>query len=120
MSRSSIRNSRENEEGVADLETDESSIYQGKSLFRRGNYTLLRLLVTLESVGEKGIPTRKLLDEIGTHAIQDLLDKAEKDLELIERTPGGRTELSGRFEPKICRLTEKGRQLLKSQLRPSP
>ena len=106
MSSSISSSGRERERrGVADLETDESPIYQrGKSLFRRGSYTLLRLLVTIESAGPDGIPTRKLLDEIGTHAIQELIEKAEKDWKLIERTDGGRTDRSGRFEPKNLQI----------------
>jgi hypothetical protein len=50
------------------LVTDESSIYQGKFLLKRGNYSILKLLVTIHAAGSEGIATCKLLDEIGSHA----------------------------------------------------
>jgi hypothetical protein len=96
-------------------------VSDSQNLLKRGNYSLLRILVTIQAAGPEGIPTRKLLDQIGTHATytQKLIEKAETELKLIKRTEGGRTERSRRFEPKICRLTKAGKQLLKSQLPPS-
>ena len=87
-------------------------IYQG-ILLRRGSYTFLRLLATIAAAGENGIETRRLLDDIGTHAIQHLIDKAE-DLQLIERVPGESEH--GHFPPVYNTITERGRQLLQSQL----
>ena len=84
-------------------------------LFRRGNYSLLRLLTIVNAAGPDGITTRKLLDEIRSHDTytQRVLDKA-KDLELIERVRG--ESEYGQFPPIFNVITAKGRQLLQSQL----
>jgi hypothetical protein len=98
-------------------------IYQGrnddddstKDLFKRGNYSMLRLLTILNAAGPAGLPTRKLLDTIGSHDTytQRVLDRA-KDLELIERVTGESEH--GQFPPIFNLITDKGKRLLQSQL----
>jgi hypothetical protein len=85
-------------------------------LFKRGNYSLLRLLSILSAAGDKGMPTLKLLDEIGSHATytQNIITKAHK-AGLITRELG-EPPTPGQFPAKCNRLTPKGRQLLQSQL----
>ena len=84
-------------------------------LFKRGNYSMLRLLMIISAAGADGIPTRKLLDEIGSHATytQKIIYKAQK-LGLIKRKLGEETG-PGQFRPISNVLTDKGRQLLQSQ-----
>ena len=94
-------------------------IYPGRfsntDLFKRGNYSLLRLLTIINASGSEGITTRKLLDTIGSHDthIQRTLDRAE-DLKLIERITGESEH--GQFPPVYNKITDKGRKLLRSQI----
>jgi|SRR5918996_78970 DNA-binding MarR family transcriptional regulator len=110
-------------EGGRDLVKRKSSpIYPGRSddsnnntnLFKRGNYSMLRLLTIVNAAGPNGITTRKLLDEIRSHDTytQKVLDKA-KDLELIERKTG--ESKHGHFKPVYNKITDKGKKLLNSQ-----
>jgi DNA-binding MarR family transcriptional regulator len=80
-------------------------------LFKRGNYSLLRLLTIVNAAGPEGITTRKLLDKIGSHDTytQRVLDKA-KDLGLIERVTGESEH--GQFPPVSNIITAYGKQLL--------
>ncbi len=84
-------------------------------LFKRGNYSLLRLLTIVNTAGPEGITTRKLLDTIGSHDTytQRVLDRA-KDLKLIERVTGESEH--GHFAPIFNIITDKGRRLLQEQL----
>lgn len=81
-------------------------------LFKRGNYSLLRLLSILNAAGPKGMPTVRLLDAIGSRATytQNVITKAAKQ-GLIDRKlweePG-----PGQFAPVINTITDKGRQAL--------
>jgi len=85
------------------------------NLFKRGNYSLLRLLVIVNTAGPSGITTRKLLDEIRSHDTytQRVLDKAQKQ-GLIERVKG-EPPGPGQFPPIFNVITDKGRQLLQQQ-----
>jgi hypothetical protein len=59
---------REEEEGVSDLTLSRTVKHQDVShLFKRYNYSLLRLLVIVNTAGPSGITTRKLLDKIRFH-----------------------------------------------------
>lgn len=83
-----------------------------QDLFKCGNYSLLRLLTILNAAGPQGIPTLKLLDEIGSRATytQRVINKAAKE-GLIERKEG-EPPGPGQFAPMINTITERGRQLL--------
>jgi hypothetical protein len=83
-----------------------------EDLFKRGNYSLLRLLSIVYAAGPEGIPTLKLLDEIGSRATytQNVIIKAYK-LGLIDRKQG-ESPGPGQFKPVINTITEKGRQML--------
>jgi hypothetical protein len=85
-------------------------------LFKRGNYSMLRLLSILSAAGDSGMPTLKLLDTIGSHATytQNIITKAYK-LGLITREVG-EPPVAGQFAPTINTITAKGKQLLQSQL----
>jgi DNA-binding MarR family transcriptional regulator len=87
-----------------------------EDLFKRGNYSLLRLLVIVNAAGPSGITTRKLLDEIRSHDTytQRVLDKAQKQA-LIERVKG-EPPGAGQFSPIFNVITDKGRRLLQEQL----
>lgn len=93
-------------------------IYPGRSgntdLFKRGNYSLLRLLKIVNAAGPEGITTRKLLDEIRSHDIytQRVLDRAQKQ-GLIERVKGERPA-PGQFPPIYNIITDRGKQLLQN------
>lgn len=82
-------------------------------LFKRGNYSLLRLLTIVNAAGPEGIPTRKLLDEIHSHDTytQRVLDRAQKQ-GLIERVKGERPA-PGQFPPIYNIITDRGKQLLR-------
>ena len=85
------------------------------NLMRRGNITLLRLLVLVNSAGSSGITTMKLLHELGTTGYgQTTLNRAVTE-GLIEREVG-ESPGPGQFSPIYNRITPKGRQLLQSQL----
>jgi DNA-binding MarR family transcriptional regulator len=83
-------------------------------LFKRGNYSLLRLLVIVNAAGPSGITTRKLLDEIRSHDTytQRVLDRAQKQ-GLIERVKG-EAPASGQFSPVFNIITDRGKQLLQN------
>ena len=83
-------------------------------LFKRGNYSLLRLLTIVNAAGSSGITTRKLLDEIRSHDTytQRVLDRAQKQ-GLIEREKG-EPPAPGQFPPVYNIITERGKQLLQS------
>src|ERR671918_2816176 len=85
-------------------------------LFKRGNYSLLRLLSILSAAGEKGMPTLKLLDEIGSHATytQNIITKAHK-AGLITRELG-EPPVAGQFAPVYNTITPEGKRLLQTQL----
>ena len=78
-------------------------------LFKRGNYSLLRLLAIVNSAGPNGITTRKLLDEIHSHDTytQRVLDRAQKE-GLIERVKG-EPPAAGQFPPVYNIITERGK-----------
>ena len=82
------------------------------NLFKRGNYSLLRLLVIVNAAGPSGVTTRKLLDEIHSHDTytQRVLDRAQKE-GLIERVKG-EPPAAGQFPPVYNIITECGKQLL--------
>jgi hypothetical protein len=50
------------------------------NLFKRDNYSLLRLLMIVNAAGPDGITTHKLLDEMRSHDTytQRVLDRAQK------------------------------------------
>lgn len=83
-------------------------------LFKRGNYSLLRLLTIVNAAGPDGIRTRKLLDTIGSHDTytQRVLDRAQKQ-GLIERVKG-ESPAPGQFPPIYNIITERGKQLLQN------
>ena len=83
-------------------------------LFKRGNYSLLRLLVIVNTAGPEGIKTRKLLDEIRSHDTytQRVLDKAQKQ-GLIERVKG-EPPAPSQFPPVYNIITDRGKQLLQN------
>jgi hypothetical protein len=83
-------------------------------LFKRGNYSLLRLLIIANAAGPRGITTRKLLDEIRSHdtSTQRVLDRAQKQ-GLIERVKG-EPPGAGQFPPVYNIITYRGRQLLQN------
>lgn len=84
------------------------------NLLRRGNITLLRLLVLVNAAGSSGISTMKLFDELGTTGYgQTSLTRAVK-AGLIKREEGESEH--GHFKPKYNRITPKRRQLLQRQL----
>jgi DNA-binding MarR family transcriptional regulator len=104
------------ERGVREMTQSRAAKHQDVSdLFKRGNYSLLRLLTIVNAAGPEGITTRKLLDTIGSHDTytQKVLDKA-KDLKLIERVPGESEH--GHFPPIYNVITERGKQLLQKQI----
>lgn len=71
------------------------------SSFKCGNYSLLHVLSIVYAAGPEGIPTRKLLDEIGSHATytRNMIIKAYK-LGLIDRKLGEEPG-PGQFVPVI-------------------
>ena len=81
-------------------------------LFKRGNYSLLRLLTLLSAAGPKGMPTSELLDKIGSRSTytQNVIIRAYKQ-ELIERKLGEKPG-PGQFSPKYNIITTKGKRLL--------
>jgi DNA-binding MarR family transcriptional regulator len=83
-------------------------------LFKRGNYSLLRLLVIVNAAGPNGITTRKLLDKIRSHDTytQRVLDRAQNQ-GLIERVKGEPPAL-GQFSPVYNIITERGKKLLQN------
>lgn len=90
--------------------------YQPKpgTLLQYGNYSLLRILSILNTAGENGFTTRRLLEELGSKAsrVNDIIATLEK-LELIERIegePGG----PGRFPSVYNFITERGKQSLQN------
>jgi hypothetical protein len=88
---------------------------QNLLLYKRGNYSLLRLLTILNAAGPEGMSTLRLLDEIGSRATytQNVIDKAKKE-GLIKREIGESEH--GQFPPIFNTITHKGKQLLQSQL----
>ncbi len=84
-------------------------------LFARGNVGLARLLVAVNAAGEKGISTNKLLQQLNSsnHA-QAFLRRAERE-GLIERVKDERSE-HGHFPAVYNRITERGKQLLKTAI----
>jgi hypothetical protein len=85
-------------------------------LFKRGNLGLFRLLVAVNAAGPDGIATYELLHQLGsTHHAKAFIARAEKE-GLIERIEGKSEH--GHFAPLYNKLTERGRDLLLSQLTP--
>jgi hypothetical protein len=100
------------------VKEEKSAHYRDKcrndtNLFKRGNYSLLHLLAIVNAAGTEGIPTLKLLDEIGSRATytQNVIYKAKK-AGLIKREPGPSEH--GQFAPMINTISDKGSQLLGS------
>ena len=92
-----------------------SSIPVQGSLLQRGNYSLLRLLTIINAHGSNGIATFLLLDELGSKADRiNAIIRVAEELELIERKEGESEH--GHFPPVYNIITDKGRQLLQSQL----
>ena len=83
----------------------------GSSLVRRGNYTLLRLLIITKAAGPDGITTLALLNELGSKAdhINHIINNAEK-AGYIKRVKG--ESENGHFPPVYNILTAKGKRLL--------
>lgn len=85
------------------------------NLMRRGNITLLRLLVLVNSAGPSGISTMKLFNELGTTGYGQTTLTRAVNAGLIEREVG-ESPGPGQFSPLYNRITPKGRQLRQSQL----
>jgi hypothetical protein len=84
-------------------------------LLKRGNIGLLRLLIAVNVAGPEGVATNKLLHQLGsTHHAKAFIARAELE-GLIERKVGEAPAL-GQFRPKYNTITDKGKQLLQSQL----
>jgi hypothetical protein len=98
------------------VKEDESGIYRGILLFRRGIYSNLCPFIIINAASPEGITTRKLLDEIGSHAAntQRVIYKADK-LGLIKRKAGEEPG-PGQFSPICNAFTDKGPQLLQNHL----
>ena len=79
-----------------------------------GNYSLLRLLIIVNTAGPGGITIRKLLDKIRSHDTytQRVLDK-EQTQGLIERVKG-KQPAPGQFPPIYNIITERGKHLLQN------
>jgi DNA-binding PadR family transcriptional regulator len=87
---------------------------ENNGLFRRGNITLIRLLIAVYAAGPKGITTMDLLRQLRTIDYgQTVLSRAVRE-GLIEREVGKSEH--GHFKPVYNRITDKGRQVLQSQL----
>jgi DNA-binding PadR family transcriptional regulator len=85
-----------------------------KMNLRRGNITLIRLLIAVNQAGPAGISTMKLFEELGTTGYgQTTLSRAVRE-GLIERETGESDH--GHFAPVYNRITDKGRQVLQNQL----
>lgn len=82
------------------------------TIFKRGNYSLLRLLSIVNAAGPQGISTLKLLDKIGSRATytQNVINRATKE-GLIKRMPGKQPG-PGQFPPVYNKITNKGKGLL--------
>jgi hypothetical protein len=86
-----------------------------KLLFRRGNITLARLLLTVSDAGSAGISTMNLFRQLGTTGYgQTTLRRAVKE-GLIKRKEGDPPG-PGQFPPVFNTITEKGHRLLQKQL----
>jgi DNA-binding MarR family transcriptional regulator len=83
-------------------------------LLKRGNLGLFRLLIAVNQAGPEGIATYKLLHQLGsTNHAKAFIARAVKE-GLIEREVGQSEH--GHFKPVFNRITDKGRQVLQSQL----
>jgi hypothetical protein len=85
------------------------------NLVKRGNYSLLRLLIILKAAGPNGITTLTLLNELGSKAdrINHIISNAEK-AGYIKRIKGESEH--GHFAPVYNILTKKGKDLLLQNL----
>jgi hypothetical protein len=84
-------------------------------LFRRGNITLLRLLMAVNSAGPKGISTMNLFRQLRTTGYgQTTLSRALRD-GLIERIEGKSEH--GYFAPIMNIITQRGKDLLADALK---
>jgi hypothetical protein len=85
------------------------------SLAKRGNYTMLRLLLIIRAAGPDGITTLTLLKELGSKAdrINHIRSNAEK-AGYIKRIKGESEH--GHFAPVYNILTKKGKDLLLENL----
>jgi hypothetical protein len=83
------------------------------SILKRGNITLIRLLVLVNSAGPSGISTMKLFRELGTTGYgQTTLSRALRE-GLIERVKG-EPPAPGQFSPVYNIITKPGKQLLQN------
>src|SRR5829696_3463222 len=82
------------------------------SLLQRGNYSVLRILATVNSAGPEGITTLALLDKVGSRAnrINDIIAALER-LRLIERVES--ESKRGKFPHVYNKITDRGRQILR-------
>jgi hypothetical protein len=90
--------------------------YYYNDLFQRGNIGLARLLFALYHAGEEGITTNKLLQQLGsTNHAQAFIKRAEKEglIKRILEDPPIPDEFP---RPRYNIITERGKQLLRSQL----
>jgi DNA-binding MarR family transcriptional regulator len=80
-------------------------------LVKRGNYSLLRLLIIAKDAGPDGITTLALLNELGSKAdrINHIISNAEK-AGYIKRVTGESEH--GHFPPVYNIITDKGKELL--------
>jgi DNA-binding MarR family transcriptional regulator len=84
-------------------------------LLQRGNYSLLRILAILNSAGANGLTTLALLETLGSKADRmNAIIRTAQELNLIERIPGESER--GQFPSIYNVITDKGRQLLQSQI----
>jgi DNA-binding MarR family transcriptional regulator len=83
-------------------------------LLKRGNLGLFRLLIAVNQVGPKGISTYKLLHQLGsTHNAKAFIKRAEREGLIVRETGESK---HGHFAPVYNRITQKGRQVLQTQL----
>src|SRR5918999_5889451 len=85
-----------------------------KMSLRRGNITLIRLLIAVNAAGPSGISTMNLFKELGTTGYSQITLNRAVEEGLIEREVGQSEH--GHFKPVFNRITDKGRQMLQSQL----
>jgi hypothetical protein len=80
-------------------------------LFKHGNAGLAHLLTIVYSAGPNGIPTVKLLKELGSVDYGQALIRRAKRQRYIKRVTGESEH--GHFTPIYNIITEKGKKLLK-------
>lgn len=82
-------------------------------LLKRGNVGLARLLIAVYNAGPDGIPTYKLLHQLGsTNHAKAFIKRAEKEGLIIRKE--GKAEQPGQFPPVYNFITDRGTELLKS------